>query len=78
MILDPPRAGATPAFLRALLALAPARVVYVSCNPVTQARDVEVLRAGGYRLVHVMSVDMFPHTKHVETVALLMRGSKRA
>lgn len=75
-LLDPPRAGSTPEFLRALQALGPRRVVYVSCNPATQARDVEALRAGGYRLARVTPVDMFPHTRHVETVATLVRGDR--
>lgn len=73
VIMDPPRAGSTPEFLGAVVALAPERVVYVSCNAVTQARDFETLRAGGYRLERLVPVDMFPHTKHVETVATLMR-----
>ena len=71
VFLDPPRAGASPAFLSALLQLAPARVVYVSCNPETLARDLGVLRAGGYRVRCIQPVDMFPHTEHVETVCLL-------
>lgn len=73
VLLDPPRAGSTPEFLRAAAALAPARVVYVSCNPETQARDVALLRNLGYRLELLVPVDMFPHTKHVETVASLVR-----
>lgn len=71
VIMDPPRAGSTPEFLNAVAQLAPARVVYVSCNAVTQARDLEILRAQGYRLERLTPVDMFPHTKHVETVALV-------
>ncbi|RVU96667.1 23S rRNA (uracil(1939)-C(5))-methyltransferase RlmD [Coriobacteriales bacterium OH1046] len=73
VILDPPRAGSTPAFIEATAALAPERVVYVSCNPVTQARDLVLFRKRGYRLARVSPVDMFPHTKHVETVCLLTR-----
>lgn len=73
VIMDPPRAGSTPEFLAGVLALAPRRVVYVSCNAVTQARDLERLRAGGYRIERLTPVDMFPHTKHVETVCLLTR-----
>ncbi len=71
VIMDPPRAGSTPEFLSAVASVAPARVVYVSCNAVTQARDLEILRAQGYRLERLTPVDMFPHTKHVETVALV-------
>ena len=74
VIMDPPRAGSTPEFLAGVLALAPRRVVYVSCNAVTQARDLKQLRAGGYRLERLAPVDMFPHTKHVETVAVLSRA----
>lgn len=73
IIMDPPRAGSTPEFLSAVANIAPERVVYVSCNAVTQARDLEVLRAQGYRMERLTPVDMFPHTKHVETVALLER-----
>ena len=75
VIMDPPRAGSTPEFLSSLLTLAPQKIVYVSCNPTTQHRDIEVLLAGGYRLASLTPVDMFPHTKHVETVALLTRDS---
>lgn len=73
VILDPPRAGSTPEFLSGVLRLAPERVSYVSCNVVTQARDLAVLREGGYRLERVSPVDMFPHTRHVESVAALVR-----
>lgn len=70
-ILDPPRAGSTLEFLQGLARLSPARVTYVSCNPTTQVRDLQVLRAHGYRVTSITPVDMFPHTKHVETVCLL-------
>ena len=73
VIMDPPRAGSTPEFLGGVAALAPGRVVYVSCNVVTQARDIELLRSLGYRIESVIPVDMFPHTKHVESVAVLAR-----
>jgi len=73
LILDPPRAGSTPQFLEAAARLGSLRIIYVSCNPTTQARDIELLRKRGYRLARVCPVDMFPHTKHVETVALLER-----
>lgn len=73
VIMDPPRAGSTPEFLAGAAALAPKRIVYVSCNVVTQARDLELLRTRGYRLARVTPVDMFPHTKHVECVAVLER-----
>jgi 23S rRNA (uracil1939-C5)-methyltransferase len=73
IILDPPRSGCAPALLDAAAAAAPSRLVYISCDPATQARDIKILGAKGYRLVEAQPVDMFPHTTHVETVALLCR-----
>ncbi len=70
VFMDPPRAGASPAFLKALCALAPRRVVYISCNPETLARDLKLLQ-GQYRVQALQPVDMFPHTQHVETIVLL-------
>lgn len=71
VLMDPPRAGSTEEFLEAVASLAPKRVVYISCNPQTQVRDVRYLCERGYALRTVQPVDMFPHTSHVETVALL-------
>ena len=73
VLMDPPRAGSTAEFLDGVAELAPARVVYVSCNVETQARDLEYIRPKGYRIESVTPVDMFPHTKHVESVAVLTR-----
>ena len=73
VLMDPPRAGSTPVFIEGVLGLAPERVVYVSCNPETQRRDVELLLEGGYRVDALDVVDMFPHTKHAETVMVLRR-----
>ena len=73
VFMDPPRAGSDRAFLSALQQMAPKKVVYVSCNPETLARDVAVLTDGGYRVRRVQPVDMFPHTEHVECVVLLTR-----
>jgi 23S rRNA (uracil1939-C5)-methyltransferase len=73
VVADPPRAGFHPKALHALVRLAPARIVYVSCNPGTLARDVAELVRGGYRLQWVQPVDMFPHTPHIEVVARLER-----
>ena len=73
--IDPPRAGSTPEFLEAACALRPRRITYISCNPVTQERDLHQLLDGGYRLLKITPVDMFPHTDHTETVAVLSRKS---
>lgn len=74
VLMDPPRAGSTEDFCEAVAQLAPARVVYISCNPETQVRDVRWLESRGYRLTVVQPVDMFPHTDHIEAVAVLQRA----
>ena len=71
VMMDPPRAGSKQKFLQSLLMLKPKRVVYVSCNPETLARDLRVLVDGGYQAEWATPVDMFPGTEHVETVVLL-------
>lgn len=71
IIADPPRSGMNPQTVKDILALMPKRIVYVSCNPTTQARDIKLLVEGGYKLIKVKPVDMFPHTYHIENVALL-------
>lgn len=73
LFMDPPRAGSSESFLDAAAELAPKRIVYISCNPVTQVRDIAYLRRCGYRADVVQAVDMFPHTEHVETVVALTR-----
>lgn len=70
---DPPRAGCSKEFLVSLTALAPERVVYISCNPETQARDLRYLTQNGYRVARIQPFDMFPFTKHIETVVTLVR-----
>ena len=74
VILDPPRAGSDERFLSAVTTVAPERVVYVSCNPETLARDLGYLTRHGYRVERIQPVDMFPHTEHIETVVLLSKG----
>lgn len=71
VFMDPPRAGSDEKFLNSVLKLSPARVVYISCNPETLARDLEILTRGGYKAMRAQPVDMFPHTNHVECVVQL-------
>jgi len=71
LVMDPPRSGSSEAFLKATVTLKPRRIVYVSCEPDTLARDLKVLCKSGYRLEKVQPVDMFPQTSKVETVVLL-------
>ena len=75
VFMDPPRAGASRQFMEALAGCAPDRIVYISCNPATQVRDLGILK-GAYRIERIVPVDMFPHTKHVETVVLLKRAEE--
>jgi 23S rRNA (uracil1939-C5)-methyltransferase len=70
IIADPPRAGMHADVIDMLLKIKAPRIVYVSCNPVTQARDLQLLDAA-YRVLKIQPVDMFPQTKHVENIALL-------
>jgi 23S rRNA (uracil1939-C5)-methyltransferase len=74
VVTDPPRAGMHPDVVQQLLELAPQKIIYVSCNPATQARDIALL-SSSYQLVQAQPIDMFPHTSHVENVALLDRKS---
>ena len=74
IITDPPRAGMHPDVVKTILNAKPQRIVYVSCNPATQARDLSLMDAD-YRVTEVQPVDMFPHTPHVENVVLLERRS---
>lgn len=75
IVLDPPRKGCDPALLEMIKNLAVPKVVYVSCNPSTLARDLKILREYGYQVQEVQPVDLFPGTGHVETVAVLSRKS---
>ncbi len=74
VVLDPPRKGCDRIFLDQLLAYSPARIVYVSCDPATQARDLAILLQGGYTLTAVQPFDLFPQTKHIESIATLSRS----
>lgn len=76
IITDPPRAGMHDDVIKAILFAAPERIVYVSCNSATQARDLSLLDAA-YRVTAVQPVDMFPHTQHVENVVLLQRREEK-
>jgi len=71
VLLDPPRKGCEPALLRTVAEMAPGRVVYISCDPPTLARDLKLLRSLGYEARRVVPVDMFPRTGHVEMIALI-------
>jgi 23S rRNA (uracil1939-C5)-methyltransferase len=71
LVVDPPRKGCDEALLGTIIDMKPKKVVYVSCNPATLARDLRILEDGGYKTVEVQPVDMFPHTTHVECVAQL-------
>lgn len=71
VFMDPPRAGSDEAFLGSVIKLSPKKIVYVSCNPETLARDIKYLKKNGYAAMECQPVDLFPWTKHVETVVLL-------
>lgn len=73
VFMDPPRSGSSKEFLDSLGIIKPKRIVYISCNPETQRRDVEALMKYGYEVKKMVPFDMFPHTEHVETVCLLSR-----
>jgi 23S rRNA (uracil1939-C5)-methyltransferase len=74
VVMDPPRAGCSPAVLKSLLNLRPSPLVYVSCDPGTLARDLGVLSQGVYRVDEIQPVDLFPHTPHIETAVRLTYG----
>ena len=73
----PPREGSTPQFIESVARMAPKRVVYVSCNPVTLARDLELLTRKGYKVESSTPVDLFPNTEHTEVVCSMVRFKKR-
>lgn len=71
VVIDPPRKGCEKEVLNAIVNLNPERIVYVSCNSTTMARDIKVLVENGYEVRKVQPVDMFPHTAHIECVVLI-------
>jgi 23S rRNA (uracil1939-C5)-methyltransferase len=73
VILDPPRGGMHSTTIKDVLELSPKKIVYVSCNPSTQVKDIKMFVEGGYKLVKIRPVDMFPHTYHIENVALFIK-----
>jgi len=73
MIIDPPRSGMHPTTVNDVITLSPEKIVYVSCNPTTQVRDIKLMVEAGYKLIKIRPVDMFPHTFHIENVALLKK-----
>ena len=73
VFLDPPRSGLNEQFTEKLCRLAPKKIIYISCNPATQIRDIRQMSKAGYRVIKVVPVDNFPFTKHVETIVLMCR-----
>ncbi len=73
IILDPPRSGMHQNTVNDVITLFPSKIVYVSCNPATQVRDIKLMVDAGYKLIKIRPVDMFPHTYHIENVALLVK-----
>ena len=73
VFMDPPRAGSSKKFIDSLTKMAPERIVYISCNPETLARDLQLIIKKGYAVKAIQPVDMFPHTNHIECVVLLSR-----
>jgi 23S rRNA (uracil1939-C5)-methyltransferase len=78
VVVDPPRDGVHPDVARSLIEASPSRILYISCNPATLARDMRILSEGGYHARSVRPVDMFPHTPHVECVTVLSRSEGRS
>ena len=73
MIIDPPRSGMHPTTVDDVIKLSPDKIVYVSCNPAAQVRDIKLIVEAGYKLIKIRPVDMFPHTFHIENVTLLIK-----
>ena len=77
VIMDPPRAGSDKRFMDSVVTLSPKRVVYVSCNPETLARDLNYFIRNGYGVRRIQPVDMFPHTEHTECCVLLVKSKEK-
>ena len=75
VIIDPPRKGCDLAFIEQLLEFNPRKIIYISCDPATQARDLRFFVEKSYQLIEVQPFDLFPHTRHIESVAILERIS---
>ena len=73
VIMDPPRSGADEKFLRSLVGLKPKKIVYISCNPLTQKQNLYYLLKNGYQVQVIQPVDMFPFTEHIEVITLLTK-----
>ena len=73
IVLDPPRTGCSKEVLTEIAARKPRKIIYVSCNPATQARDCRLLNENGYNILELLPLDMFPQTQHIEVLGLLSR-----
>ena len=73
VVMDPPRAGSDKKFLDSVIRLSPDRIIYISCNPETQARDVLLLLNGGYRITGMETFDLFPYTDNVENIVCMSK-----
>ena len=73
VFMDPPRSGSTPEFIRAVKTLSPSKVVYISCSPDSLVNDLKIFEKSGYKVKRAVPVDMFPFTRGIETVCLLVR-----
>jgi 23S rRNA (uracil1939-C5)-methyltransferase len=73
VVVDPPRKGCDKKLLEAIVEMGPNRLVYVSCNPATLARDLSYLSENGYKIIETQPVDLFPQTYHIETICLMSK-----
>ncbi|HBM85671.1 MAG TPA: hypothetical protein DD423_02610, partial [Opitutae bacterium] len=76
VVIDPPRKGCDSSFRQQLMQFRPKRIVYVSCDPATQARDLKEFIEGGYDITRIQPFDLFPHTRHIENVVSLTLSSR--